>query len=387
MGVVNRKTKEKNPVLAICYDFDKTLSPDDMQAQGYIQAVYDGDVPSFWKESNAMAEKYDMDTNLAYMYKMVHEARGRIVLTRKSLEEYGSKVKLFPGVETWFERINKYGEGKGVLVEHYIISSGLKEMIEGTSVAKSGAFTKIYASSFMFDEKDVPIWPAQVVNFTNKTQFLFRIEKGILDVNDSGVNDSFLPEEYRVPFRNIVYIGDSDTDIPCMKLVNSYGGHSIGVYNNDTLDKSKVYKMLNDNRIKYFAPADYSPRSELDELVKAIVDRTATNELLENIHYKCKEEWTNNDQQKDDIKRRKMNLILSLNGSGSFASTHAIIKELVSVEEWDADECEMLIDIALNNTQVGYILNDFDVKSFYKKIINKVQPPTIKTKEIESHFE
>lgn len=387
MGVVNRKTKEKNPVLAICYDFDKTLSPDDMQAQGYIQAVYDGDVPSFWKESNAMAEKYDMDTNLAYMYKMVHEARGRIVLTRKSLEEYGSKVKLFPGVETWFERINKYGEGKGVLVEHYIISSGLKEMIEGTSVAKSGAFTKIYASSFMFDEKDVPIWPAQVVNFTNKTQFLFRIEKGILDVNDSGVNDSFLPEEYRVPFRNIVYIGDSDTDIPCMKLVNSYGGHSIGVYNNDTLDKSKVYKMLNDNRIKYFAPADYSPGSELDELIKAIVDRTATNELLENIHYKCKEEWTNNDQQKDDIKRRKMNLILSLNGSGSFASTHAIIKELVSVEEWDADECEMLIDIALNNTQVGYILNDFDVKSFYKKIINKVQPPTIKTKEIKSHFE
>ena len=99
MGVVNRKTKEKTPVLAICYDFDQTLSPDDMQAQGYIQAVYDGDVPSFWKESNAMAEKYDMDTNLAYMYKMVHEARGRIVLTRKSLEEYGAKVKLFPGVE------------------------------------------------------------------------------------------------------------------------------------------------------------------------------------------------------------------------------------------------------------------------------------------------
>lgn len=387
MDVVNRKTKEKLPVLAICYDFDKTLSPDDMQAQGYIQAVYSGDVPSFWKESNAMAEKYDMDTNLAYMYKMVHEARGKIVLTRKNLENYGAKVKLFPGVETWFKRINKYGEEQGVLVEHYIISSGLKEMIEGTSVAKSGAFTKIYASSFMFDDKDVPIWPAQVVNYTNKTQFLFRIEKGILDVTDSGVNESFLPEEYRVPFRNIVYIGDSDTDIPCMKLVNSYGGHSIGVYNNDTLDKSKVYKMLNDNRIKYFAPADYSLGSELDKLVKAIVDRTATNELLENIHYKCKEEWTNNDQQKDNIKRRKMNLILSLNGSGSFASTHAIIKELFSVEEWDADECEMLVDIALNNTQVSYILNDTDVKTFYKTIIHKVQPPTAKTKEIESLFE
>ena len=235
-----RKTKEDRPVLAICYDFDKTLSPDDMQAQGYIQAVYDGDVASFWKESNGMAEANEMDTNLAYMYKMVDEARGRIVLTKKSLQDYGAKVQLFPGVEEWFERIRAYGEAHGVIVEHYIISSGLKEMIEGTSVAQAGAFEKIYASSFMFDEKGVPIWPAQVINYTNKTQFLFRIEKGVLDVNDSGVNDYFPPEEVRVPFRNMIYIGDSDTDIPCMKLVTVNGGHSIGVYNNDTLDKTNV---------------------------------------------------------------------------------------------------------------------------------------------------
>ena len=254
----NRKTKEDKPVLAICYDFDKTLSPDDMQAQGYIQSVYDGDIPSFWKESNEMAEANEMDSNLAYMYKMVRKARGRIVLTKKSLQEYGAAVKLFPGVEEWFERIRTYGEEHGVIVEHYIISSGLKEMIEGTSVAKAGAFEKIYASSFMFDEDDVPIWPAQVINYTNKTQFLFRIEKGVLDVNDSGVNDYFPPEDIRVPFRNMIYIGDSDTDIPCMKLVNINGGHSIGVYNNDTLDKTKVYKMLHDQRIKYFAPADYT---------------------------------------------------------------------------------------------------------------------------------
>ena len=184
-----RKIKEDRPVLAICYDFDKTLSPDDMQAQGYIQSVYDGDIPSFWKETNSMAEANEMDANLAYMYKMVRQARGRIVLTRKSLQEYGSAVKLFPGVEDWFERIREYGAQQGVIVEHYIISSGLKEMIEGTSAARAGAFEKIYASSFMFDEDGVPIWPAQVVNYTNKTQFLFRIEKGVLDVNDSGVND------------------------------------------------------------------------------------------------------------------------------------------------------------------------------------------------------
>ena len=255
---VQRKTKEDRPVLAVCYDFDKTLSPDDMQAQGYIQAVYDGDIPSFWKECNELAEKNEMDSNLAYMYKMVSEARGRILLNRNSLRDYGSKVRLFPGVEGWFERIRKYGQTHGVIVEHYIISSGLKEMIEGTSVARAGAFEKIYASSFMFDDKDVPVWPAQVVNYTNKTQFLFRISKGVLDVNDFGVNDYFAPENMRVPFRNMVYIGDSDTDIPCMKLVNSYGGHSVGVYNNETHDKSKVCKMLGDNRIRYFAPADYS---------------------------------------------------------------------------------------------------------------------------------
>lgn len=113
-----------------------------------------------------------MDSNLAYMFKMVEEARGRIVFTKKALEEYGSKVALFPGVEEWFERIRKYGETNGVIVEHYIISSGLKEMIEGTSIAKAGAFEKIYASSFMFDERDVAIWPAQAINYTNKTQFL-----------------------------------------------------------------------------------------------------------------------------------------------------------------------------------------------------------------------
>ena len=265
--VFERRTKEDKPVLAICYDFDKTLSPDDMQAQGYIQSV-DYDVDSFWKESNALAENNDMDQNLAYMYKMVEESEGHFVLNKAKLAEYGSKVTLFPGVSEWFERIRTYGLEKGVIVEHYIISSGLKEMIEGTEIAKAGVFEKIYASSFYFNERGVAKWPSQVVNYTNKTQFLFRIEKGVLDINDQGVNDYFAPEEIRVPFRNIVYIGDSDTDVPCMKLVNSYGGHSIGVYNYDTQDKAKVYKMMRDSRIKYFAPADYTEDSQLDILVK-----------------------------------------------------------------------------------------------------------------------
>ena len=284
-----RKHKEERPVVAICYDFDKTLTPDDMQAQGYIQLV-GYDVPAFWEKTNALASANEMDDNLAYMFVMMQESEGKLIFNRDTLAAYGSNVKLFPGVEEWFERIRAYGKEKGVIVEHYIISSGLKEMIEGTSVAKAGAFEKIYASSFYYNERGVAVWPAQVVNYTNKTQYLFRIEKGVLDINDPAVNDSFSPEAMRVPFRNMVYIGDSDTDIPCMKLVTSYGGHSIGVYNAETKDKSKVYKMMRDGRIRYFAPADYRENTELDLLVKAIIDRTAANEALETLHYACKGE-------------------------------------------------------------------------------------------------
>ena len=294
-----RKHKEERPVVAICYDFDKTLTPDDMQAQGYIQSV-GSDVPAFWEKTNALASANEMDDNLAYMFVMMQESEGKLIFNRDTLAAYGSNVKLFPGVEEWFERIRAYGKEKGVIVEHYIISSGLKEMIEGTSVAKAGAFEKIYASSFYYNERGVAVWPAQVVNYTNKTQYLFRIEKGVLDINDPAVNDSFSPEAMRVPFRNMVYIGDSDTDIPCMKLVTSYGGHSIGVYNAETKDKSKVYKMMRDGRIRYFAPADYRENTELDLLVKVIIDRTAANEALETLHYACKREGTSADGEKGE---------------------------------------------------------------------------------------
>ena len=270
---------EKLPVVAICYDFDKTLSPTDMQAQGYIQDVYTGDVEAFWKETNDLATQNEMDGNLAYMYKMVEEAEGQLVFNKKTLMEYGSRVQLFPGVEDWFDRINAYGAANGVKVEHYIISSGLKEMVEGTSIADK--FDKIYASSFYYNDKGIAKWPAQVVNYTNKTQFLFRISKGAFDVNDDKVNAYFKPEDMHVPFRNMVYMGDSDTDIPCMKLVNSYGGYAIGVYNPETGDTSKVEKLLQNQRISYYAPADYREGGELDLMLKDIIVRTAANEKVE----------------------------------------------------------------------------------------------------------
>ena len=269
----SRKHKEERPVIAICYDFDKTLSPTDMQAQGFIQSV-GCDVNEFWTESNTLGEKNDMDQNLAYMLTMKQKSEGKVLFTKQQLAEYGSKVDLFKGVDTWFKRIKRYGEEQGVIVEHYIISSGLKEMIEGTTVANE--FEKIYASSFYYDENGVAQWPAQVINYTSKTQFLFRIEKGTLDVNDSGVNDYFKPEDIRIPFRNMIYIGDSDTDIPCMKLINANSGHSIGVFNPETQDKRKVYRMMEDKRIKYYTPAKYTEGSELDKLVKTIIDTTAS---------------------------------------------------------------------------------------------------------------
>lgn len=381
-----RKHKEASPVVAICYDFDKTLSPDDMQAQGYIQSV-GYDVPDFWKKSNSLASDNEMDQNLAYMYTMKQESEGKVLFTKEKLAEYGASVQLFPGVEQWFERIREYGKSQGVIVEHYIISSGLKEMIEGTSVAKAGAFEKIYASSFYYNEKGVAVWPAQVVNYTNKTQFLFRIEKGVLDINDSAVNESFSPEEMRVPFRNVVYIGDSDTDIPCMKLVTSYGGHSIGVYNAESKDKTKVYKMMRDGRIKYFAPADYREGTELDLLVKAIINRTAANEALEALHYKYKIERIKADKESNEEERKRTDLLIALENSSSFATTHSLISELQEIDDWSYEEKEILFQIALDNSQVRYILRDLDVETFYKKLLKSLKTMTSNAQEIKDILE
>lgn len=390
-----REKKTDRPVIALCYDFDKTLSPDDMQAQGYIQTVQpEGSdvIGDFWKESNSRAAANNMDKNLAYMYTMKKKARGQIVFTKEKLADYGSKVALFEGVKDWFKRIRDYGAERDIIIEHYIISSGLKEMIEGTSIANE--FKELYATSFYFDEDGVAVWPAQVVNYTNKTQFLFRISKGVLDVNDDAVNDSFAPDEIRVPFRNMVYLGDSDTDIPCMKLVNSQGGYSIGVFNPDEKDKvkakNKVYKMMRDNRISYFAPADYSEGSELDELVKLIIDKTVYNEKLYKKKYINQKEAI--EQEKPREEQEKIDLINSLESSASFKSTHAIIEKLSKYTSWKPEEIEDLLEIAVENTQVLHILNDQDIKKFYQYLIEQLGSNTDelirdKVENIQQKFE
>lgn len=377
----SRKHKEGQPVIVICYDFDKTLSPTDMQAQGFIQSV-GCDVNEFWTESNALGEKNDMDQNLAYMLTMKQKSEGKVLFTKQQLAEYGSKVDLFKGVDTWFKRIKRYGEEQGVIVEHYIISSGLKEMIEGTKVADD--FEKIYATSFYYNDNDVAVWPAQVVNYTNKTQFLFRIEKGVLDINDPGVNDSFDPSEIRVPFRNMIYIGDSDTDIPCMKLITVNGGYSIAVYDPETKDKNKAYKMMREKRIKFFAPADYSEGTELDKIVKAIIDRTCANEKLENLFYKQQKEQIDNDKEQGEEKRNKVEAILKLKNSFSYAATHIAVENLNKIAAWTADEREELFKIASENSQVFGVLNDNDIKAFFRMLIDQSKSLSENAKKIKA---
>ena len=363
-----RKTRGSRPVIAICYDFDKTLTPDNMQAQGYIQSVGYEITDDFWRKANSLADENDMDQNLSCMYEMLQEADGRVLFNKENLHEYGLKIKFFPGVEGWFERIREYGRKCGVIVEHYIISSGMKEMIEGTSVARAGAFEKIYASSFYFENGRSAKWPAQVVNYTNKTQFLFRIVKGILDINDPAVNDYLPPEEIRIPFRNMVYIGDSDTDVPCMVLVNSFGGHSIGVYNNVTRDKSKVYKMMRENRIKYFAPADYSEGTELDILLKAIIDKTAAAEKLERIHEIYKKENIEADRQLPKEELEKIDLIADLDDSFSTSRARHVVSRLRKIKGWSKEHAERLFEIAEQNSLVRSAMEDEAVKEFYREL-------------------
>ena len=277
--------------VAICYDFDLTLSPDNMQSQGYIQDLIAGnpeqlsDVSDFWRQCNELGRRQNMDANLAYMYCMLHFRRATSPLSRQELRSYGRAIRFYPGLEDWFERLNAYGAELGLEVEHYVISSGLKEMIEASRLGQAGVFREIYASAFCYNAREEAIWPAQAVNYTNKTQFLFRISKGIFDVNDNRVNSSLGPEELHVPFRNMIYIGDSDTDIPCMTLVRRYGGQAIAVYDSQAQEdgaetSAKVRKLLAEERISHCAPSDYRPDQKLYALLQSILRHLAAREDL-----------------------------------------------------------------------------------------------------------
>lgn len=258
------------PILALMYDFDRTLSPRDMQEYGFIPGL-GMDPTAFWAECNAAMKRHGMDSILAYMLVMLEKSRGRQLVTQETLRGLGESVKLFPGVKSWFHRVNAYAEKNNLMPEHYIISSGLREIIEGTPIAPE--FKEIYAASFCYDEDGVPIWPAMAVNYTSKTQFLFRINKGVPDVTENRGLNEYMPEDLRrVPFRNMIYIGDGLTDVPCMKLTKVNGGHSIAVYQTD---RGEADDMIRHGRVDYVVPADYSKGSELEQAVFEVVDQVA----------------------------------------------------------------------------------------------------------------
>ena len=174
---------------------------------------------------NQLAEKHEMDQILAYMYITLEEAhKAEVPVRRGDFRNFGAKIKLFPGVSDWFGRINAYAKSKGVRIDHFVISSGVKEMVEGTKIFKQ--FKKVYASGFIYDHNGVARWPALAINYTTKTQYLFRINKGSLDVHDNSIINKFVPKEQRpIPFENMIFVGDGETDIPCMRLVRDQGGH------------------------------------------------------------------------------------------------------------------------------------------------------------------
>lgn len=275
-------------VIAIMYDFDKTLCGKDMQEYTFIPNL-GLEALEFWKEADILRKDNKMDQVLAYMYlmfkKMVDNNRS---LKRQYLNDMGKNIELFPGVEEWFIRINEYGKEHGMEIEHYIISSGLKEIIEGTSIGKY--FKEIYASEFYYNEDGNAVWPRITVNYTNKTQFLSRINKGVLDISDdASLNKKMLDNDRRISTSNMIYIGDGYTDVPCMKLTKDGGGISIAVYTDKT--EKTAESLLSDERINYMTLADYREGSEIDKIVKKTIEAMALNTELKNITYRQTSEY------------------------------------------------------------------------------------------------
>ena len=269
------------PIVALMYDFDKTLSPKNMQDYGFMEEL-DVSSDQFWASCTKVTKEHQMDSILAYMYMMLEKGQSEFLLKRENFQKLGSSVKLFPGVSTWFERINEYCQSYDLVCEHYIISSGLKEIIEGTKIA--GEFKEIFAAEFMYGDNGMAKWPAMAVNYTSKTQFLYRINKGVLDVTEQKDLNRYVPDdERRVPFRNMIYFGDGDTDVPCMKLTKVNGGHSIVVYQND---RAEAERLINENRANFAFKADYRKGSALEKAVKAIIDQIAATERIKKLEGK-----------------------------------------------------------------------------------------------------
>lgn len=267
----------KKNLIALVYDFDKTLSTDDMQNFSFIPAL-GMESDAFWASTAKLTKEMGVENILSYMYVMIQKCKEKnIPLTKEFLNKQGKDVKFFEGVTTWFKRINAYAEELGYTIEHYIVSSGTKEIIEGTQIAKE--FKEIYACEFLFGDDGVATWPKTAINYTAKTQYLFRISKGILDPLDhAGVNSNV--ETKRIPFSRMIYIGDGLTDVPCMTLVKEKGGKSIAIYPKGK--KEKVMQLFEEGRVNYVCRGDYSSGSDIEKIVELVISQIAISDKLSN---------------------------------------------------------------------------------------------------------
>ncbi len=266
---------KNKPIVAIMYDFDKTLSSDDMQNFGFVPSL-NMTPAEFWSLTQEVGEKEGLEGTMAYMYMMVKCCKDKgIKLTKSLLNEVGKNIKYYEGVTTWFKRINQFAEEQGLEVEHYIISSGNKEIVDGCSIAPN--FKQIYGCEFFFNEDGEAIWPKISINYTSKTQFLFRISKGALDASDDKTVNTKI-ETKRIPFHNFIYLGDGLTDVPCMQLVKEKGGKSIAIYPKG--NKEKVIKLFEEGRVNYLCSADYKAGSNLEKIIKLILTQMALTSTL-----------------------------------------------------------------------------------------------------------
>ena len=263
--------------IGILYDFDKTLCTTDMQEYAFIKNL--GMTPEeFWGEAGRITKLYEMEKILSYMLVMIQKCKEKgIPLTEDYLRSCGENVELFNGVATWFDRINAFGKSLGVNIEHYIISSGTYEIIQGTPIAKY--FKKVFACRYVYDENGEAVWPAHAINYTLKTQYIYRISKGIFDLTDDyNLNREQDESLRRIAYQNMIYLGDGMTDIPCMKMVKERGGKSIAVYPEGKGDTVKP--LVDDDRINYVCVADYSENSTMERIVKLMIENMAIGEKL-----------------------------------------------------------------------------------------------------------
>lgn len=275
---------KKATKVAMIYDFDETLSVTYMQ--DYILIPSLGMKPgTFWKKANQWSRDNCADQIMGSMYYFFKTAKEKgIKLTRQYFCDAAKSITYFEGVEEWFDRINEYGKNLGLQIEHYIVSSGYEEIIAGASIRRH--FTDVFGCSYAFGEDGTPVWPARVVNYSTKTQYLSKINKGLGKLEDRAVNE-FMPDEERpIPFRRMIYFGDGMTDIPSMKLTKERGGNAIAVYQPKSRHKKNAIKLLSDSRVNFALPADYREGKQLDTVVKTILDKLATERDLEELQAK-----------------------------------------------------------------------------------------------------